>query len=180
MFRDRTVWFLQHDVPAALMPAQYTLVKQLLPPFVLAWRASAPASRRAPANAVSTPSGAQAAAAASPPVRTLTEGVLIIYSLAPTASVQAWMKVTRHALCSRAPNISVAAEFDASNSPVKDGRLVFGFPVTPTSFELAFSEKISMNTLLATPIQSLLRPKGRSDALHVPYLRRWAAWGPPA
>ncbi|CAH0490621.1 unnamed protein product [Peronospora farinosa] len=169
MFRDRTVWFLQHDIPAALMPGGQPLREIGFESPV-----------RAPANAVSTPSGAQAAAAASPPVRTLTEGILIIYSLAPTASVQAWMKVTRHALCSRAPNISVAAEFDASNSPVKDGRLVFGFPVTPTSFELAFSEKISMNTLLATPIQSLLQPKCRSDARHVPYLRRWAAWWPPA
>ncbi|CAI5700578.1 unnamed protein product [Peronospora effusa] len=163
MSQDRTVWFPQHDVPAELMPNGQPLreivfpgfespvfvqhkkrsLNKVLPPSIAARRAAAPTPRRAQVAATSSAPVARATAPASPtssPDRHLPEGVLILDRPASTAPVQAWVKVTRHALCSRAPNPSVAAELETTTSPVADGHLVFGFPVTPTSYELAFSE----------------------------------------
>ena len=76
----------------------------------------------------------------TPSAFTLPEGSLILDRPEATASVQAWVKVTRHALCSRAPHPSVAAEIEVSAVSLTNGRLVFGFLVTPASFELAFSD----------------------------------------
>ena len=76
----------------------------------------------------------------TPSAFTLPEGSLILDRPAATAPVQAWVKVTRHALCSRAPHPSVAAEIEVSAVSLTNGRLVFGFLVTPASFELAFSD----------------------------------------
>ncbi|OWZ05406.1 hypothetical protein PHMEG_00022511, partial [Phytophthora megakarya] len=68
------------------------------------------------------------------------EGVIILERPTATAPAQAWVKISRHALCSKTPPNAPGEGIKVTQSNDEDGRLVFGFPVKPTSFELAFTD----------------------------------------
>ncbi|KAL4095006.1 hypothetical protein PRIC1_010656 [Phytophthora ramorum] len=167
MSRDRTVWFPNHDVPDALMLGGQPLreiffdgfdspvyvqhkkrsLNKVVPPSIAAKRtraadqqrlaSEAAAARRATSPAQRRPVTPVVATPPQPPLR---DGNVILERPAASAPVQEWVKVTRHALCSTLPPQPPTAEVEVSTTSDSDGRLVFGFPVKPTSFELAFSD----------------------------------------
>lgn len=168
MSRDRTVWFPQTGVPDALVRGGQPLreilfpgfdtpvyvhhkqrsLNKVVPPSIQRKRAAAEAARPTsdptlgpvPGHQARPPPLGQSPAAPSSPPPPLVEGTLILERPPPSAPVQDWVKVTRHASCPTASQLSPASEIPVTTSSATEGRLVFGFPVMPTSFELAFSD----------------------------------------
>ncbi|KAK1928960.1 hypothetical protein P3T76_015600 [Phytophthora citrophthora] len=65
---------------------------------------------------------------------------LILERPEASAPVLDWVKVSRHASCLTPASPPADATVDVSTKQEPDGRLVFGFPVLPTRFELAFGD----------------------------------------
>ncbi|TDH72444.1 uncharacterized protein CCR75_005703 [Bremia lactucae] len=151
----REILFPGFDSPVYVHHKKRSL-NSVVPPSILTKRAAALARRRSPSPVTQTsatpPSppaqpavSTRPAATVQPPPsptrsRPLPDGVVILDRPEATAPLQEWVKVSRHALCTGAPTPRPTTLIEQSTTSPTDGYLVFGFPVSPTSFELAFSE----------------------------------------
>ncbi|CAH0479884.1 unnamed protein product [Peronospora belbahrii] len=168
MSRDRTVLDPKHDVPSALMLPNGQPLRQIVflgfvapvyvqhkkrsfnkvvPPSIVARQAARTASdsffASAAGEAAPTPRAGRRGPSPSLVVSSsslVRDGTAILERPAAFASVQKCGQVTRLVLCPSLNSPLAATEVAVTSSAATGGRLVIGFPVTPKSFKLAFSD----------------------------------------
>ncbi|KAF1319013.1 Pollike protein, partial [Globisporangium splendens] len=157
--RDRTVWFTQYELPKELMIDGQPLreiffdgfdapvyvhhknrsLNKVVPPSIAEKRKKIAELNQATSDPASATTG-RADTTPPPAPASPADGDITLEQPPVEAPFQSWVNVNRHALCSTHAENHAEVLLEMPRSMEVDGRCIFGFPVTPTSYELAFCD----------------------------------------